>query len=73
MSTELQNGIKQVRATLRKIKGAGRLTGAFQRAQRHVKDAAMFEKRGAIEAAFEKLYLARTAADSAQALAVWAQ
>lgn len=72
MTTELQQSIRQVRATLRGIKGAGRFTGAFQRAQRHAKDAAMFEKRGATDAAFEKLALAREAANAAQALAAWA-
>lgn len=71
MTTELQQGIRQVRAALRKIQGAGRFTGAFQRAQRHAKDAAMLEKRGATEAAFEKLALAREAARGAEALAEW--
>lgn len=69
---ELTTGIAAVRSTLRKIKGAGRLTGSFQRAQRHTKDAAMFAKRGALEAALEKLWLAREAANGAVALAAWA-
>ena len=72
MQTELQQGIKEVRATLRSIKGAGRFTGAFQRAQRHIRDAAMFAKREVNDAAFEKLILAREAARSAEALATWA-
>ena len=65
---ELNSRITQVRATLSAIVGADRLNGSFQRAQRHVKDAAMFAKRGATEAAFEKLFLAESAALGAQAM-----
>lgn len=69
MNDELQQRINQVRAALRNIVGADRLNGSFQRAQRHAKDAAMFAKRGAIEAAFEKLSLAEAATLGAQAMA----
>ncbi len=69
----LTESLKQTRATLRKITGAGRHTGAFQRATRHAKDAAMLAKRGCTEAALEKAALAREAAHNAEALAGWAK
>jgi hypothetical protein len=69
----LTTSLKQTRATLRKITGAGRHTGAYQRAARHAKDAAMLLKRGCIEAALEKAALAREAAANAEALAGWAK